>query len=380
MPKKTSKSSWRLGRWGGSVTKWLRSRSVLTKTMLIVALLMVTGCGLMYGVALWFKLKHQSEPMAWGTSWSFKYARELGVNPYAGFEATIKELPINRIRIMSYWDVHEPVDNQYLWDELDWQFNIVEAYNRKVDACLQTSLDCRQKIDISLAVGLRQPRWPECHWPEWAQAMAAEQWHAQLNQYIEAVVARYDQQPSLVEYQLENEFFLKAFGICPDYDRQRLINEYELLNDLTDKRITINRSNNALGWPVYGPTPDDYGVSVYKRVYDVTVTKHYFEYPFPAWFYGFLAGMSEITQGKQGFFIHELQAEPWGPQPTKQLKQAEQMKSMDARRLEARLKYAHNSGIRTIDIWGTEWYYWQSIEFNNPSLWTTVQQQLQELD
>ena len=380
MPKKTSKkANWHRQRINTTL-KWLRQRSLLTKVMLSLAGLMIISLGLMYGIGLWFKLKHQSEPMTWGTSWSFKYSKELGINPYQGFEAVLESLPIKRIRIMSYWDVHEPINDQYVWDELDWQFDTVEAYNRSVDTCLQSQANCQDKIDVSLAVGLRQPRWPECHWPQWAQAMPAEQWHPQLNEYIEAVVARYNDRASLAEYQLENEFFLKAFGICPDHDRQRLINEYELLNGLTDKRITISRSNNALGWPVYQPTPDDYGISIYKRVYDVTVTKHYFEYPFPAWFYGFLAGISEITQGKQGFFIHELQAEPWGPQPTRQLDQEEQMKSMDARRLKARLEYAHNTGIRTIDIWGAEWYYWQFTEFNNPSLWTTVQQQLIELD
>ena len=357
-----------------------RTSSLLTKILLVIAGLMVLILGSMYSISLWFKLKHQNQPMQWGTSWSFKYARELGVNPYEGLQAVVEGLPVQRIRLMSYWDIHEPVKDQFDWHELDWQFQLIEDHNQQVAACRQLRQDCRQPIVISLAVGLRQPRWPECHWPNWAQELPSQSWQQELTDYISAVVERYDQQQNLVEYQLENEFFLKAFGICPDHSRQRLIDEYNHLNSLTDKRITISRSNNALGWPLYQPTPDDYSVSVYKRVYDQNLTNHYFEYPFPAWFYGFLAGISEITQGKQNFFIHELQAEPWGPVPTKQLSQAEQMKSMDANRLKARLEYGHNTGIRTIDIWGAEWYYWQFTEFNNPNPWLTIQRQLPRLD
>lgn len=348
--------------------------------MITLAVVLFVSIGSMYSVAMWFKVKHSAEPMTWGTSWSFKYARELGIDPREGFETVLRSLPIKRIRLMSYWDIHEPQPDHYDWSELDWQFDMVEAHNNRVRNC-QDGPSCTQEtILISLSVGLRQPRWPECHWPNWAQDMQSDQWRQELKDFIQAVVDRYDNRLVLTEYQLENEFFLGAFGICPDHDRQRLIDEYSFLNDLTDKRITISRSNNALGWPVNQPIPDDYSVSVYKRVYDTTVTKHYFEYPFPAWFYGFLAGISEITQGKQGFFIHELQAEPWGPEPTVYLGQNEQIKSMDPERLKARLEYAHNTGIRTIYIWGTEWYYWQITEFNNPELWLTVRQQLQELD
>ncbi len=347
---------------------WLRrfwaSRSKLTKVILVLYAVGFLVFGSMYAISVWFRIKHADEPIQWGTTWSFKYARELGIDPFQGFEATLRDLPISRVRIMSYWDQHEPENNQYNWEELDWQFEQAEKYD----------------TDVSLAVGLRQPRWPECHWPGWAQELEFAEWREELKDYMAAVVERYDDHPALVEYQLENEFFLSVFGICPDHSRERLVDEYEFLNDMTDTRITISRSNNALGWPVNEPEPDDYSVSVYKRVWDVTFTKQYFEYPFPAWFYGFLGGISEITQGKQNFFIHELQAEPWGPRPTADLTAEEQLESMDPRRLESRLKYAHDTGIRTIDIWGSEWYYWQMTEFDNDTLWTTVQTELPKLD
>jgi len=42
-----------------------------------------------------------------------------------------------------------------------------------------------------------------------------------------------------------------------------------------------------------------------KRVWDTTITHRYFEYPIPAWYYGFLAGVEEIVTGRNTI-IHEL--------------------------------------------------------------------------
>src|SRR5690606_13725188 len=77
--------------------------------------------------------------------------------------------------------------------------------------------------------------------------------------------------------------------------------------------VIISRSNNAVpSWPVGEPRPDMNAASIYKRVWDGTVTKRYFEYPLPPWFYAFLAGGAELTTGRNTF-IHELQTEAWLP-------------------------------------------------------------------
>jgi hypothetical protein len=80
-----------------------------------------------------------------------------------------------------------------------------------------------------------------------------------------------------------------------------------------DTTLVISRSNNAVGFPVGDPQPDKFALTVYKRVWDKTITKRYFEYPFPAWFYGFLAGGGELLTGKE-LFIHEIQTEAWLPE------------------------------------------------------------------
>jgi hypothetical protein len=203
---------------------------------------------------------------------------------------------------------------------------------------------------VSLAMGLRQPRWPECHGPDWAMAKPMEEWSVDLNNYMTKVIERYKDRASLVEYQLENEFFLSVFGICPDFSRERLISEAQLVHDLDpDTTLVISRSNNALGFPVGDPRPDKFAVSVYKRVWDKTLTKRYFEYPFPAWFYGFLAGGGKILTGND-LFIHELQTEAWLP-PQYNMKTApidELYKSLNPDRLEQRHENYGLMGSRVV--------------------------------
>jgi hypothetical protein len=181
---------------------------------------------------------------------------------------------------------------------------------------------------------------------------------------------RYKSSPALESYQLENEYFLKAFGECTDFSRDRLIDEAKFVKQEDPKHtLIISRSNNALGLPIGDPQPDEFGVSVYKRVWDKTVTKRYFEYPFPAWFYAFLAGAGKIVTGKD-LIIHELQTESWGPNKgIKDMSIEEQNKSLNAQRLTDRIKYGKATGMREIDLWGVESWYWRKVKLGDSSLW-----------
>lgn len=332
------------------------SRSKLTKVMLPIAVAFMVFVAFAFSVATWYKLKHNDQPLAWGISWSTKYAQDLSLDPIQGLDDSLRELQPDRVRLMSYWDLHESDRGSYDFDTLDQQISIAQNYG----------------VDVTLSIGLRQPRWPECHWPEWAHNMPIEDWRIELNRYITDVVNRYD--ALVAEYQLENEYFLQAFGHCPDHSRERLVDEFDMVKSLTDKPIVVSRSNNAtVSWPVGAPRADIVGFSIYKRVYAPAPDfVGYFEYPFPAWFYGFLAGMTEWTTGRNSF-IHELQAEPWGPGATVDLSDEEQAKTMDAVRLDKRLDFAVDTGMRTIDIWGAEWSYWRKTTRNDDSTWQVLQ-------
>lgn len=195
---------------------------------------------------------------------------------------------------------------------------------------------------------------------------------------MQKTIERYKNSPVLESYQLENEFFMTVFGLCWDFDRDRLIDEYDFIKKLDPHHpVVISRSNNWIGVPVGKPTPDEFAISVYKRVWDKSITKRYFEYPLPSWFYSMLAGWGELLTGKD-MFIHELQAEPWVPEDMelKNAPIAEQDKSMNAVRLKHRFEYAKAMGMHRADLWGAEWWYWRKVKYNDPSLWNVAKEEI----
>jgi hypothetical protein len=120
-----------------------------------------------------------------------------------------------------------------------------------------------------------------------------------------------------------------------------------------------------------------FGVAVYKRTWYKPFVYRYLEYPFPAWFYGFLAGAGKLVTGKD-MMIHELQAEPWVPDgyDLNTAPISEQDKSLNAKRLKDRLEYAKATGMKRIDLWGAEWWYARKVQ-GDPSIWNVVKDELQ---
>ncbi len=314
----------------------------------------------MYGVARWYIASQAAKPLILGTSFIPAYAESLGLDPRQTMDALIQDIGVRHFRLVSYWDQLEPEQGVYDFSLLDWQFQKAEAAHAK----------------ITLSLGLRQPRWPECHMPDWATNEPQNIWQPQLEAFMTRVVNRYKSSSTLDSYQVENEYFLKGFGTCTNWDRSRLVAEYNLVKNLDPThKVIVARSNNALGWPVGEPTPDEYGISIYKRVWDAGVTHRYLEYPFPAWFYGFVGGWEKIMTGRD-LMIHELQAETWPPsyQSIQDTTLDEQNKSFNADRFENRVQFGKATGMREIYLWGSEYWYYRLVKLHDPSLWNVARQ------
>lgn len=310
----------------------------------------------MFGISRWYTWDTRDKPLRFGVSFIPAYASSLGIDPQQTMDALIHDIGVRHFRLVSYWNQMEPEPEQYDFSSLDWQFRKAEAAG----------------VKITLTVGLRQPRWPECHEPKWIDTREPlDQWQPQLEDFITHVIERYKNSPSLESYQLENEYFLKGFGDCNDTSRSRLVDEYSLVKRLDPAHpIIVGRSNNALGFPIGQPTPDQFSISVYKRVWDAGVTHRYLEYPFPAWFYGYLAGVQKLYTGKD-MSIAELQAEAWPPhgQDITKTSLTEQNKSMNAQRLSERFDYGRATGMKDIDLWGAEYWYYRKQVLHDDSLW-----------
>lgn len=350
------------GRLRGRLKKWW-DRNLWNKFLTVLVAVVVLSVSGMYGIAQWYIQKHANEPLVFGATFIPDYARGLDLDPEETMDAMINDLGIRHFRLVSYWENGEHEPGKYDFSFLDWQFEKAQAAGAKV----------------SLAIGLRQPRWPECHIPDWAVKLTKDDWEPALKKYIAEVVKRYSDHPALESYQLENEFLLRVFGDCFDHDRQRVIEEFDMVKNLDpDTPIIVSRSDNAIpSWPVREPRADLIGASIYKRVWDRTITNRYFEYPLPAWYYAFLAGGAELTTGRNTF-IHELQAESWLPDgfSMKTASTEEMYKSLNPERLRHRFSYAVATGMKRIDLWGVEWWYYMKEVRNEPELWNVAREKL----
>lgn len=334
------------------------------KIVLVLMAFVLLWVGGMYGVARWYIAQHADEPLKQGVTFIPRYARYFELDPRETLQAIIDDLGVKQFRLVSYWDDIEATPGVYDFTELDWQFEKVQAAGGKV----------------SLAIGLRQPRWPECHMPAWAAAKPMSEWSKDVKTFMQKVIERYGDHPTLESYQLENEFFMTVFGTCPDHTRARLVDEYKFVKALdTDTPVIVSRSNNWLGIPLNEPRADRFGISVYKRVWDKTYTKRYFEYPLPAWFYASLAGAGEIVTGRD-MIIHELQAEAWLPDgyDMRTAPLEEMNKSLNAERLRDRFEYGRATGIREIYAWGVEWWYFRQEKRGDPSLWDVAKEEFKK--
>lgn len=306
-----------------------------------------------------YQLHHRNDPTELGVSYSIKYADELGIDWKQGYLALLDEVGIKRLRLMSYWDLHEPANDEFMFDDLDWQIDQATRHN----------------ATVTLALGQRQPRWPECHVPRWLDALDNNSKQAQLLEYIEEVVTRYRDNPTVVSYQIENEAANRLFGECPEYDPAFLEKEIELIRSLDPTATIITNVSNQSGTPMFGPVKmaDAVGFSIYKNAhFDAFGQQNGWSFWYvPSQWHSLRAAIVDGVVGADTF-VHELQAEPWGPQATVNLSDDEQAKTMNPEQLLTNVAFAQQTGMKEIYLWGGEWWYWRLTEFDDEKLWQTV--------
>lgn len=346
--------------WRRRAIMILRKKSVWKRVGLLIAIGIVCMITINYGVARWYQHTQKDKLYSLGATYSSQYAIGYGLDSHETLTAILDDLGVRQLRLVSYWSVIERDKGVYNFSDLDWQMREAE----------------KRGVSVSLAVGLRQPRWPECHAPSWVDTrQPREQWQPALEDFMTAVVDRYKTSPSLQSYQLENEYYNAKFGKCYNADRERLADELTLIRRLDSKHpVIISRSNNTPTIILRGPTTDRNAFSLYRKVYDSTITNRYFTYPMPPWYYSAIAGWQKIVGG-QDSIIHELQAEPWPPSGQggiRGISLAEQDKTLSARQLRKNVKFAKNTGMRSIDLWGAEYWYYRKVKLNDPTVWNTA--------
>lgn len=276
------------------------------------------------------------DPQKYGVSFSIKQCQAFGLDPRETLDWLLAR-GWRRFRLMSYWDEHEKLPGNYDFCELDWQIARITKAGGVITLCL----------------GVKQPRWPEYHWPEWAFKLDRQGRSDVLLPYVEAVVNRYMDEPAVISYQLENEALLKGFGRHIDIDRARLRAEYSLIRRLDPARPIIMSTSNGWGLPLRAPRPDSVGFSLYTIVHSHGRYHPTIQTPL----LHMLRRMLIRWLVSRPVFIHELQCEPWGPKPIWHMTAAQQDESMPAERIRQNITWARRIGAYPIDLWGAEWWY-----------------------
>ena len=147
----------------------------------------------------------EAEQITWGVDFSQKHARDLGLDWKEVYLAYLEDLEVKQIKLSTAWNLLEKEKNEYDFSDLDWQIEQAEKYGAKV----------------ILVIGMKTPRWPECHFPDWAEGLSKQELQPSILNLLENVVLRYQKNTIIWAWQIENEPLL-FFGECPEGDRNFL--------------------------------------------------------------------------------------------------------------------------------------------------------------
>jgi hypothetical protein len=333
-----------------------------------------------------------NESPQWGVTFSSKYAQELGLDWRKTYSTVLEELKPDAVRIAAYWDTIEEDQNNLDFSDLDWQ----------MDRAAENG------IPVILALGMKVPRWPECHIPFWAISLSSSARENALRTYMYAVVERYRTHPALWRWQVENEPYL-FFGKCPERENGFLAKEILLVSSLDPDHAIVLTSEG-----LYSRDSDkEQAASILQA--DVIGVNIYTQHPFPTpadyislsdegindqddesigpWnealikikelsknprLFGVSMRISELIirmlAGSKEVIITELQAEPWTQNDWFILSAQEQEELFPASLLRIQAQGAmHTARFSEIYLWGAEWWYYLHLE-GHSDIWNTAKE------
>ncbi len=296
----------------------------------------------------------RAKEITWGVNFSQKYAEELGLDWKEVYLALLDEqqLGAKNLRIAAHWDLIEPREGEFYFEDLDWKIKKADEKGAK----------------LLLAIGMKTPRWPECHIPEWAKGLGKEKQQERILIMLEEIVLRYRGRVSIRAWQVENEPFF-PFGECPWKDEEFLKKQINLVRLLSpDRPIIISDSGEFSFWIRAAGLGDIVGTTLHRRVWSKEINGYVTHYWFRPVYYWRRAQIINWLFDKEVICV-ELQAEPWGPKENPYLSLEEQEKTMNLALFRENIEFARKTGLNTFYLWGAEWWYWLKETQNKPEIW-----------
>lgn len=297
--------------------------------------------------------------ISYGVTFSQIAAEHLGLDWKAVYKDILDDLKVKNIRLPSYWNLIEETEGEYYFTDTDFLLNEASKKGAKV----------------IMVVGIKQPRWPECHLPEWAEKLSREDRQKKALELITKIIERYKNNPAIVAWQVENEPLLYFFADhCGKPDLNFLKQEVFLVRSLDSRPVIISESGELSFWDKQMQLSDIFGTTLYRTVWNPVFgfTTH----PMPPGFYSLRSNFFRkiFAPGNLKTIIVELQAEPWLPSNNpSNTPVTDQIKIFPLSKMKGNIDFANKTGFDEIYLWGVEWWYFMK-EKGHPQYWDFARQ------
>jgi hypothetical protein len=317
-----------------------------------------------------------------GTTFSPLQCYYMDLDFRQAFEA-IAQLGLDRVRLGAYWNVIEKQPNVYDFSELDWL----------LDRCASSG------IEVALAVGMKVPRWPEFHFPQWvsdradtgAGTVALDRRSPAVAElaleFIDRVVGHCKNAPAVKYWQIENEPFTRLeiaggrFLSAAFVEREIALVRSRMLSGqkiLLTNAIHLPSPKLSEDQPAFEDSlrlADAVGINVYTKVPN-GVPGQYLE-PTPAFWQQLQDWQGAMRRVDREAWVAEAQAEPWENGELVAM-QRRNYPSATPRRMRNLVQQLKGLQYGTILLWGSEYWYWQRRQRNN-EWWYEVRKLVEEM-
>jgi len=315
-----------------------------------LVLALIAAVGVFSFASFWVNTRLEVEP-EFGVTYSWLYAEQLGLDYQEVFLALVDELDVSSVRLPLYWSDIEQTEGEFDWEKSDW---LIEAATER-------------DLNLTVVVGAKVPRWPECFIPDWAEKLnETYQQHATLGM-IEAAVSRYKDVGAIIRWQVDNEPFF-PFGECPTFTVAQVQERVDLVRDLDDRPVQLTVSGELGAWMDAAQAADVLGLSMYRQTYNDFFG--HFVYPLSPEFYYFRAKL--IEGHVEQVVVSELQAEPWFNEPIESRPLTQWYDAFTQEMFEQNIIFARDAGLSEVYLWGAEWWY-ALKQAGDDRLWNTAE-------
>lgn len=309
-------------------------------------------------------------PVQVGVSFSQRRAAALGLD-YRQAYRQVLDMHFRVVRLAVYWDQVETEG----WGATDWLIQQSEAAGQPV----------------LMTVGMKSLGWPEFYLPDGLQVHVRDGDDVSADpvvaaaalDFVAAAAQRYDQSPSVVAWQVENEPFNRAgphrWWIAPGFVQQ----EIGLVRSLSPHPVVLNvfghfdmrmdRASSRTGATLAGllgfdsgsaerdalgrlQAGDVLGTDVYTRVGYTFLGRRQVATASSDWLDRLDHwGAAAATERKRAW-VTEAQAEPWEPDYTTYANPA----SFGPADMLSTFEALRDNGVRTVLLWGVEYWLWRA--------------------